>query len=84
MNELNVVFFASLKETLGIEQYVFAGHLPMTVKELKMQLAKLLKNGDALLDKGIQSSIDFEFARDGNIVNEGAKEVAFFPPVTGG
>lgn len=84
MNELNVVFFASLKEALGIERYVLEGDLPMTIKELKAQLANLLRNGDALLDKGIQSSIDFEFARDGDIVKQGTKEVAFFPPVTGG
>lgn len=82
--ELKVVFFASLKESLGVDQYRVVADFPMTIKALKTYLVGVLDKGDALLADGIQSSIDYEFARDGDVVGADAKEVAFFPPVTGG
>ncbi|GAA0834878.1 MAG: MoaD/ThiS family protein [Marinomonas sp.] len=84
MTKLTVVFFASLKESLAIGQYQVVGDFPMSVKALKQMLASELENGDALLAAGIQSSVDYEFARDTDMISNTAKEVAFFPPVTGG
>ncbi|WP_441853356.1 MoaD/ThiS family protein [Marinomonas polaris] len=84
MLKVRVVFFASLKESIGQSEYIVELSLPMSICELKNQLAKELDKGKELLEKGIQSSIDFEFARDADIVPESVNEVAFFPPVTGG
>ncbi|UTW01321.1 MoaD/ThiS family protein [Marinomonas rhizomae] len=84
MSKVKVVFFASLKESIGQNEYVAELALPLSLGELKQQLANELDKGQALLEKGIQSSIDFEFARDADIVPESVHEVAFFPPVTGG
>lgn len=84
MSKVKVVFFASLKESIGQSEYVAELALPLSLGELKRQLANELDKGQALLEKGIQSSIDFEFARDADIVPESVHEVAFFPPVTGG
>lgn len=84
MNDIKVVFFASLKETLGVDEYQFSMTTPITISELKRQLADRLNNGQALLVTGIQSSVDFEFTRDKDLISGTAREVAFFPPVTGG
>jgi molybdopterin synthase sulfur carrier subunit len=84
MTKVRVVFFASLKESIGQSEYIAELALPLSIGELKKQLSNELDRGQALLAKGIQSSIDFEFARDTNIVPESVNEVAFFPPVTGG
>jgi molybdopterin synthase sulfur carrier subunit len=84
MPKVNVVFFASLKEAIGQGVYQVTFDFPITIGELKQKLAKELENGKALLEKGIQSSIDFEFARDADRIPETVIEVAFFPPVTGG
>jgi molybdopterin synthase sulfur carrier subunit len=84
MTKVRVVFFASLKESIGQSEYFVKLALPLSIGELKQQLSGELDRGQALLVKGIQSSIDFEFARDTDIVPESVNEVAFFPPVTGG
>ncbi|MBU1293434.1 MAG: MoaD/ThiS family protein [Gammaproteobacteria bacterium] len=84
MSKVRVVFFASLKESIGQSEYIAELALPLSISELKHQLANELDKGQALLEKGIQSSIDFEFARGADIVPESVSEVAFFPPVTGG
>lgn len=84
VSRVKVVFFASLKEALGQSEYVAELGLPLSIGQIKQQLARELKNGEALLSKGIQSSVDFEFTRDTDLVLDTVKEVAFFPPVTGG
>lgn len=82
--KVSVVFFASLKEIIGQGSYSVELTLPLSIAQLKQQLANELDNGQALLAKGIQSSVDFEFTRDDDLVSENVTEVAFFPPVTGG
>lgn len=84
MSKVRVVFFASLKERIGQSDCIVELALPLSIGELKQHLANELEQGQALLEKGIQSSIDFEFARDTDLVPETVNEVAFFPPVTGG
>ncbi|ETX11742.1 molybdopterin synthase small subunit [Marinomonas ushuaiensis DSM 15871] len=83
-HKVNVVFFASLKEVIGQANYSIELVLPLSIAQLKQQLVSELDKGDALLDKGIQSSVDFEFTRDDDLVPVNVTEVAFFPPVTGG
>ncbi|MBD5771935.1 MoaD/ThiS family protein [Marinomonas colpomeniae] len=84
MLSVNVVFFASLKEIIGQDSCVITLDLPVSIGQLKQKLANELKNGQALLDESIQSSVDFEFTRDADMISESVKEIAFFPPVTGG
>ncbi|BFM48107.1 molybdopterin synthase sulfur carrier subunit [Marinomonas sp. THO17] len=84
MTTINVVFFAALREQMGISNYSFDLIEEMTIGELKHTLASQLEQGRLLLAEGIQSSIDFEFSRDIDRVTHDSKEVAFFPPVTGG
>lgn len=81
---VKVVFFASLKELIGQESYSVELVLPLSIAQLKQQVASELDKGSALLDKSIQSSVDFEFTRDDDLVLENVTEVAFFPTVTGG
>ncbi|NVK75563.1 MAG: MoaD/ThiS family protein [Oceanospirillaceae bacterium] len=84
MSSIKVVFFASLKDVIGINEYVIDLTLPSTIAQLKQELAAELDNGQALLEKNIQSSVNYEFARDADVLTEEVTEVAFFPPVTGG
>ena len=84
MLSVNVVFFASLKEIIGQDSCIIKLELPVSIGQLKQKLANELKNGQALLDGNIQSSVDFEFTRDTDMISESVKEIAFFPPVTGG
>jgi sulfur-carrier protein len=83
--KIKVIFFASLREALGqAEAYVELEH-PVSIEEIKQKLSRQLPHPDPLFADGIQASIDYEFARDSSKVDpETVKEVAFFPPVTGG
>lgn len=84
MSELNVVFFASLRESVGVSSYQIDVTLPITIKNLKACLIKELDHGEVLSAPGIQSSINYNFARENDEICEATDEVAFFPPVTGG
>ncbi|MCB5162793.1 MoaD/ThiS family protein [Marinomonas algarum] len=84
MSKVKVVFFASLKEAVGLSEYLVELDLPISVGELRQYLVDHLDKGGALLGPGVQSSVDFEFTRDTDIIAINTREVAFFPPVTGG
>lgn len=84
MVQINVVFFASLREKIGMSSYSFDLVDEISIEQLKQTLATRLEHGEMILADGIQSSIDFEFTRDTDMVTFHCKEVAFFPPVTGG
>ena len=85
MHKLDVVFFASLRESLGKEKVTIELDKVTSIEEIKQTVASLLDNPDPLFEEGIQASIDYNFARDSSKVDpESVKEVAFFPPVTGG
>lgn len=85
MPKLDVVFFASLRESLGKDKVSIELDKVTSIEEIKQAVASLLDNPDPLFEEGIQASIDYNFARDSSKVDpENVKEVAFFPPVTGG
>lgn len=84
INKIKIIFFASLRENLGKEQLELSLDKPLTIDDLKNRLVRDEGIGEALLEDGIQCSIDYEFARGSSLVGEDVKEVAFFPPVTGG
>lgn len=84
MANVNIVFFASLRETLKTDGLSVELDAPLTVFELKQLLAERLGQ-PLLLEDNVKAAIDFDFARDTDVIDVASvKEVAFFPPVTGG
>ena len=84
MANLKIVFFASLRETMKCDELELPVESALTVRQLKEKLAKQLQQ-PLLLEEKIKAAIDFDFARDDDLIEpEQVREVAFFPPVTGG
>ena len=82
---LKVLFFASLRETLGMSQDSIVAPMPPTVGEL---IALLRARGDTwakalAIDKRWRVAVNQEMATLATILKAG-DEVAIFPPVTGG
>lgn len=82
MNKIRVLFFATLKDRLGVTEIALELETPRTVGWLKQHLAESHPEIKALLGHSLVS-INQEFAFDEDILPEGA-EIAFFPPVSGG
>ncbi|MEM0912719.1 MAG: MoaD/ThiS family protein [Pseudomonadota bacterium] len=80
---IQIRFFASFREQLGIDCFSFQTETPITVTDLINKLQSedekfsLLNEGDVLVAKN-QELTDFSTLVERN------DEVAFFPPVTGG
>jgi MoaE-MoaD fusion protein len=82
MNQINVLFFASLKEQAGTPRTLLEIPDGARVTDLKGCLVERFPK----LEMGLHSmlvSVNQEFAFDEDLVPEGA-EVALFPPVSGG
>ena len=84
MNKLNVRYFASIREGLGLGQELVQTEA-VTVGALRDELlarggayAELLARGRA-----VRVAVDQQMQDESAALHEGA-EVAFFPPVTGG
>lgn len=75
---VKVLFFASLRERLGVGQVVLDATEPLSVAEVWQR-----SSGGAALPTNVLVSINHEYADVGKQVQPG-DEVAFFPPVTGG
>ena len=85
MHKVDVCFFASLREKIGINKITIEFSGIKTINEIKEIIAVQIKERNALFEEGIQTSIDFDFARGNSQVDPAkVKEIAFFPPVTGG
>ena len=82
---LRVVYFASLRDSLGVEEEpFFVHHANPTVDWLRNELMN--RGGawtQAMTDESIGVSVNHTIARPGTRLNDG-DEVAFFPPVSGG
>ncbi|TDO99974.1 MoaD/ThiS family protein [Marinomonas balearica] len=84
MATIKIVYFASIKEMLNKESEVLDLDCPITIGELKNLLSQKYAQPELASTK-TKAAIDQEFARDGDVVDpSSSKEVAFFPPVTGG
>jgi molybdopterin converting factor subunit 1 len=82
MKEINVLFFATLRERAGQRQMSLKLAEEASVRDLK----NTLKAMNASLAPALESvlvSIDREYASDEQVIPDGS-EVAFFPPVSGG
>jgi len=83
---LNLVYFAGLRESLGLdsEQVV----LPQGVRDVESLTQWLRKRGkvwdsEFAPGKRVRVAVNLEIAEEATRVADG-DEVAFFPPVTGG
>ena len=84
--KLELRFFASLREALGISQEAI--EVPKEVKTVSQLRAHLIARGgvwaEALAEgKSLRCALNQTMVDANTVLNDGA-EVAFFPPVTGG
>lgn len=81
---IRVLFFASLREQLGIGEFQLAYSEGVNVEKVKAQLEQECPGWSAAAsDIKLLVAINQEMAGDQHTVDDG-DEVAFFPPVTGG
>ena len=83
--KLKVIFFAQLKDQLGIEKIDDDFQNVRTVSDLKITLEKNYKGCEECFREVtvLGVAVNHEYGTFDTLLNEG-DEVAFFPPVTGG
>ena len=74
---IQVKFFASLRETLGMDATQIEAREGITIREIWDQVTSQNYPVNTLC------AINMDYAKPDDAVNDG-DEVAFFPPVTGG
>ncbi|TDT44313.1 molybdopterin synthase subunit MoaD [Halospina denitrificans] len=81
---IRVLFFASLRERLGLDQLELPADDTACVSDLRQVLRERGEDWADLLDgEWALVAVNQTMARDQTPVSDG-DEVAFFPPVTGG
>ncbi len=75
---IHVKFFASLRETLGIESTSISSSTGLTVRDVWDNTTDT-----ATYPVNTLCAINMDYAHQDDVVKDG-DEVAFFPPVTGG
>ena len=84
--KLELRFFASLREALGISQESIA--IPATVKTIADLRTHLIERGnpwsEVLADGKVLRCALNQHMADANTALQDGAEIAFFPPVTGG
>ncbi|BAS68043.1 molybdopterin converting factor subunit 1 [Bathymodiolus septemdierum thioautotrophic gill symbiont] len=78
---MNVLYFASLKESLGLASEVIVITADITVNDLRVLLIE--KYGEQHFPNNILCAVNHEIATSSTQIND-TDEVAFYPPVTGG
>ena len=82
MNRIKLLFFATLRDRVGMRSMEWDVPVDMTVKELKDQLSEEYPNlRDSMMS--VLVALNHEYALDDAVVPLNA-EVALFPPVSGG
>ena len=74
---IQIKFFASLREKLGMESASIEAKAGITIRQIWDQVTSQDYPVNTLC------AINMDYAKQGDVVNDG-DEVAFFPPVTGG
>ena len=82
MNQITVLFFASLKELTGSRQVEIELPGGATIGDLKALLVERFPRLEPAMGSALVS-VDREFAFDEDLISQGG-EVALFPPVSGG
>ena len=82
---MRILYFAWIREHIGLSSEDYSTQAK-TVRELIDELVNIeLRYAKAFSDmKSIRAAVDQELVDDLNESIVGAKEVAFFPPMTGG
>lgn len=82
---VNIVFFASLRETLGVKSVDLSIPEPSKVSAVIAQLVAEHSPDwlEILTAENIRVAVNQDMINDDIVVSDG-DEVAFFPPVTGG
>ncbi|ACE84987.1 molybdopterin converting factor subunit 1 [Cellvibrio japonicus] len=81
---IRVLFFAQLREQLGVHELVLDIECPITLEALREHLVNQHETWRSWLFRpNVLVAINQEYARLSAMVDSG-DEVAFFPPVTGG
>lgn len=81
---IKILFFASLREVLGVDQIDMPVDSPLSLEQLRLKIIDLHPAWKSeLCKKNLLMSINKHFAKSHSLVNPD-DEVAFFPPVTGG
>ena len=78
---MNILYFASLKESLNMTSEKIETDANTTVGSIKSHLIK--RHGEQHFPSNILCAVNHQMVSDETKVSEG-DEVAFFPPVTGG
>jgi sulfur-carrier protein len=79
MADINVLYFASLRDAAGIDSETIAHDGDLRALYLTLQM----KHGFALPLERLRVAMNGAFARWDDVPGEGA-EIAFIPPVSGG
>jgi len=82
MNTIKLLFFATLRDRVGMRETELQIDPDLTVNDLKFLLSERYPSAGPTLDTAIVS-VNKEFAFDTDVIPEGA-EIAIFPPVSGG
>jgi molybdopterin converting factor subunit 1 len=82
MNEISVLFFATMRDHIGERQISLEIPENSQVRDLKLILAERYPNATGALEATLVS-INRDYAFDEDIIPEGA-EIAMFPHVSGG
>lgn len=82
MNQINVLFFATLRDKTGTRSAQVEIEPGATIEQLKMLLVAKFPNLEGLMEHCL-ASINREYRFDESEIPLGA-EIAFFPPVSGG
>lgn len=79
---IKVLFFATLKERVGVKEALLNLDDGSRVRDLKMHLAREFPSLASSLETALVA-VNREYAFDEDIIPAGA-EIALFPPVSGG
>jgi len=82
-NKLNILYFASIRDTLGTSEESIILDEPMNVRQIKDILLTRSGKWQIFAKDNILAAINHEMAKDEAKVKNG-DELGFFPPVTGG
>lgn len=82
MSSVKVLFFARLREQMGMAATDMPITESMTLGQLRQQIAEQYPNFDRLRGP-VMAAVNQDFAQD-HVQLYADDEVAFFPPVTGG
>ncbi|MBA5249700.1 MAG: MoaD/ThiS family protein [Gammaproteobacteria bacterium] len=78
---MKILYFASLKESLGLSSEEIQATENMSISDLRLLLVD--KYGEQNFPNNILCALNHEIAQSATLLND-TDEVAFYPPVTGG